>query len=1414
MEIHQGMISNKIFNNVLRSIVLSIAGLLFQQKSIAQNKPYSEISVTAPTAASLGKFTDIPVSYHTGLPQIDIPFYSVKAGPLSLPISLSYHAGGLKVMEPASWVGTGWTLNAGGVINRTVRGAPDEALNTGTGIYGHFKDYGYSNYLTTGGGSGSPCATGLCPYDQAFANGTYDGEPDLFFFNFAGYSGKFYFNDDRTAILLPDQNIKVEYYFPADTAGTVTAKSANIQGFILTTPDGTRYYFGINSTGTASGADPVETIFPYTANHSNPTDAMYSSWYLNKIESADGLFVIKLTYQAESYSYYTISMHPVSNTILQDANPTNDYEYDLGKNFIQGVRLSQISFPNGRIDFTGSTSARTDLSSYTSGWNFTDVTNTDAKSLSSISISDSVNFCKKYSFYYSYFTDNTSSVVSHLAQATISSDKYRLRLDSIKEQVCDGSIINPPYRFDYFTGLVPRRLSLAQDHWGFYNGATSNTSLIPTYTIDTFTFINGANRDSKWPEMRNGALSKITYPTGGSNSYDFEPNTTWISTTRYTNVLRNTYTVGYDGNNNAAYNGVTLTNNHYQITVSNNTCPSGSPSCDATVYVKKTDGTVMFFLTAQGGQSATSIMQIPAGTYNITMFRGATQTGTGGSAYFYEVLSSVLQKNDSVGGLRIKTITQSDSVSSQNNVVTNFAYDVNGHSSGILYSRPTYVQVIRNKTIDDYGFGGSFPNPFPNGCLAIENPPSIQPYFISPCPVMPMTNTQGNHIGYNEVKVSQTNNGWSIYRYYGSNLWDLNDDDVAYRNVNPKQCSTSIPYLPEAPLPFEYNRGSLKYEGQFNQSGNVLHDKTYTYYYDSSKILTHAYKESYIDNALLGIEYDLTTYWRKEADVVDIMYNTTGGSASTTTRTYYGSPYHRYPTRNVSLTSNGDSLITISKYAFDYRISNCDTISDGWQTYLNACTTCNTTMQQQIASATDLTHQLMYWRDNKVCRANARKALVTLRRNNFTNPTNNFKTCFTTAKNGANTELKPVLQLKDDNNNQVIEVSNWRNNQLTSAFFYDYDFSTLPTNEVYINKAQAVNLAATTTTFTTSSNTATALTKDSRYEDESIYKFLSGNPADAKGRDGINKSYIWDYSNSVPVAIAVNATDDQVAFTSFESGGKGNWNNYTGTITTATTAATMPPTGTSYYNLTTSATLSKGSLTSGKKYIVSYWTKNTGTFSITGVSTNTSVSGKTINGWTYYEHTVTASGTTITLSGTGTVDEVRLYPADAQMTTYTYQPLLGITSQCDVNNRINYYTYDALGRLSFISDQDKYVLKKFCYNYDGQPVNCDNAGGDSGSGNVTVSITNTTGLTGFTVSYSQSGPPIHVYSLTVNSPGPYTLTVPAGTYTLTVSRAAGNAGATYTTCSPGITTDCGVTLNNVTVSSSSCNSVSINNNLQ
>jgi hypothetical protein len=55
------------------------------------------------------------------------------------------------------------------------------------------------------------------------------------------------------------------------------------------------------------------------------------------------------------------------------------------------------------------------------------------------------------------------------------------------------------------------------------------------------------------------------------------------------------------------------------------------------------------------------------------------------------------------------------------------------------------------------------------------------------------------------------------------------------------------------------------------------------------------------------------------------------------------------------------------------------------------------------------------------------------------------------------------------------------------------------------------------------------------------------------------------------------------------------------------------------------------------------------------------------------------------------------------MVTYTYTPLLGMTSACDVDNKITYYFYDGLGRLKWIKDQDLNIIKTIQYHYQSIP---------------------------------------------------------------------------------------------------------------
>jgi YD repeat-containing protein len=201
-----------------------------------------------------------------------------------------------------------------------------------------------------------------------------------------------------------------------------------------------------------------------------------------------------------------------------------------------------------------------------------------------------------------------------------------------------------------------------------------------------------------------------------------------------------------------------------------------------------------------------------------------------------------------------------------------------------------------------------------------------------------------------------------------------------------------------------------------------------------------------------------------------------------------------------------------------------------------------------------------------------------------------------------------------------------------------------------------------------------------------------GNPLEFSKDKDAHSCYVWDYNNTIPIAEIKNAAKADIAYTSFEADGKGNF-----TFTGAPVANTTAPTGKKVYTLT-SFPISKSGLTIAGKYTISYWS-NSGSYTISGTSANTVQTGRTMGAWVLYIHQVTASATTLSISGSGLLDELRLCPQDAMMTSLTYSPLFGVTSQSDANNRIVYYSYDGLGRLQVIKDQDGNIIKTVNYYY-------------------------------------------------------------------------------------------------------------------
>jgi hypothetical protein len=187
--------------------------------------------------------------------------------------------------------------------------------------------------------------------------------------------------------------------------------------------------------------------------------------------------------------------------------------------------------------------------------------------------------------------------------------------------------------------------------------------------------------------------------------------------------------------------------------------------------------------------------------------------------------------------------------------------------------------------------------------------------------------------------------------------------------------------------------------------------------------------------------------------------------------------------------------------------------------------------------------------------------------------------------------------------------------------------------------------------------------------------------------DSVHNTILWDYKSTLPVA-KVNGTRASVAYTGFETNQWGAWTLSGGNYTTS-----YAVTGKRSYVLSTGNSITSSSLPTAD-YIISYWSRDG---SLT-VNSGSGIEGLTKDGWTYYEHFLaSATSITISCSGNHTIDELRLYPKGSLMSTYTYTPLLGMTTACDMNNRINYYEFNGSGRLEFIRNADRQILKRIGY---------------------------------------------------------------------------------------------------------------------
>jgi len=451
----------------------------FQSFSQTQNSTRIDKSVNvippSPDAASLGKYGDVPVGLFTGVPQISIPLYSLKEGSFDLPISLSYHSRGVRVTEIASSVGLGWSLNAGGVITRTVRGVPDES-NTGY----FYRDTRMApltlpiNYTLTNAQYASL---------ESLAYNNTDVDPDLFNYSFLGRSGRFFFDHNKNIHLITPEDIKIEV-------------STDLATWTIKDEMGNKYIFSTGEQTTSS------------TNQDTQPETFISSWYLTTIITKEGrqfdfhysepTSITQGEMMSETDKYTLIPTYishpcyacPYYNGLIQKVVSTQT---------ILSKKLQRIESTGATIFFERSAQQREDLHG--------DYAIENIKVQSKLSNT----FIKKYHFNYSYFQGNQGQGYGGIYGALGGDLNKRLKLLNIEDVTDPGQ--GPRHKFYYNDGVLPPRDSYAQDHWGYYNGADFNTTMLPK--TDGLPFGNAiGNRNSRGTKATAAVLNKIECPTG------------------------------------------------------------------------------------------------------------------------------------------------------------------------------------------------------------------------------------------------------------------------------------------------------------------------------------------------------------------------------------------------------------------------------------------------------------------------------------------------------------------------------------------------------------------------------------------------------------------------------------------------------------------------------------------------------------------------------------------------------------------------------------------------------------------------------------------------------------------------------------------------------------------------------------
>ncbi|WP_370901554.1 hypothetical protein [Chryseobacterium gossypii] len=796
------------------------------QNSTDNGKSYigdiNKMFPAAPTSNNLMKFEEVPVSYYTGIPDINIPLFNFPTSnsAVSINIQLKYHPLNAKPDDRSGETGLGWSLIAGGTISRTVRGGnPDEKNRTVPLSSPPKTKYGIYNEVN------NPTAKlinneNIDINDYAFnaAMGKYDTEYDLYQYNFAGNTGRFIVKKNSNGNYTTDKLDRNNLQIICNTDNT----TGIINSFTIIDDKGVKYIFdAMEKSGKSTSSVKVGLITGTGGLNSTwETGDYYSAFHLTKINDQSDVNLAMFHYDLSSTVKFeetpTTTNRLASgviynNTVIGQPSPEGNmpgsYERQTTFSTSQTKLLTSIDLRGKGTVYFNYEAGRQD-SNYT---NSNELYKLKSVQVNIIGQGASNSYTDKYVLDYEYSNTNFQPVLGQ--PQTL---KKMLLTQVTKISPNNG---NSVYSLDYTSSNT----LLHKDPWGYYKGGITTdvlkSMIYPTKGRVDFNF--GEN-DYSYNSVADGsAMEEVTgeyvtqdYTIGVSFS-EFNAN---YKEEFFTLDNPQTVNIHVDFGNLTYYNW-TLTiykkvgdqfiqvqqiPGYQQITCP--TCPVSNP------YPIDPDNPLV---TEQD-----SYISLEAGTYYASLTKSGSGPNMPLSNYFgahftrtvfVEAINTNGDHSYSGGGLRINEITYYDSPATSS-FVKKYLYDYHD----ITQAQKSSGALVFPKPIFHYNEIYSYKDKVYEPQITYSaNFNTTTDYNI-----LPVQKTQGADVGYKYITVKQIDNtgktnGKTVYTYRSP---------IDYPN---EAISAQMPVIP---VPnYDYLRGQLVSEKKYDEDNRLLSESITSY---------------------------------------------------------------------------------------------------------------------------------------------------------------------------------------------------------------------------------------------------------------------------------------------------------------------------------------------------------------------------------------------------------------------------------------------------------------------------------------------------------------------------------------------------------------------------------------------------------